>query len=152
MQRGQNIFFSGALVGDDVAEKTITLSVNDIDGNTMATVNTTTTNEGFYDYTWLIPALCSIGKHSLSVSSELLSATDNFIVKLAAPQKYGKKCSQLGEFDAIIASSETVYLIESKWDNLSRFNKDKIAIKPEQKLRHRIFSLKNTFLDLDITI
>ena len=31
VQRGQNVFFSGALVGDDVAGKTVTLSITDTD-------------------------------------------------------------------------------------------------------------------------
>ena len=29
----------------------------------------------------------------------------------------GRSKSNIGEFDAIIGSSETIYLIESKWDN-----------------------------------
>jgi len=52
----------------------------------------------------------------------------------------GKGRAEFGEFDAIIVSSENVYLIESKWDSLSRFKDDKIIIRPEQQLRHRIFS------------
>ena len=45
-----------------------------------------------------------------------------------------------GEFDAILVSSENIYLIESKWDNFSRFQNDEIALRPEQEIRHRIFS------------
>lgn len=53
----------------------------------------------------------------------------------------GGKGSQIfGEFDAIIASSENVYLIESKWDNLSRFKDDEITLEEEQTLRHDILS------------
>lgn len=48
--------------------------------------------------------------------------------------------AEFGEFDAILASSENVYLIESKWDNLSQNKKDKIELNEEQALRHRIFS------------
>jgi hypothetical protein len=51
--------------------------------------------------------------------------------------------STFGEFDAIIASSESIYLLESKWDNLSRSKKEEIKIRPEQELRHRIFSWYN---------
>ena len=51
----------------------------------------------------------------------------------------GSKSAEFGEFDAILASSENVYLIESKWDNLSRFNKREITLRAEQKMRHRIF-------------
>jgi hypothetical protein len=52
----------------------------------------------------------------------------------------GEKSAEFGEFDAILASSENIYLIESKWDNLSRFNKREITIRPEQRIRHHIFS------------
>ena len=48
--------------------------------------------------------------------------------------------SVFGEFDAIIASKENIYLIESKWDNLTDFNKDELMLRDEQTLRHRIFS------------
>jgi len=52
-----------------------------------------------------------------------------------------------GEFDAILVSSENIYLIESKWDNLRRFKKDKVILDKEQKLRHRIFSWYITHWD-----
>jgi len=52
-----------------------------------------------------------------------------------------------GEFDAIIGSSENIYLIEGKWDNLFRFKNDEITIKKEQELRHRIFSWYITHWD-----
>ena len=52
----------------------------------------------------------------------------------------GEKSAEFGEFDAILVSKENIYLIESKWDNLARFQGDEIIIKPEQELRHRIFS------------
>ena len=45
-----------------------------------------------------------------------------------------------GEFDAILVSSENIYLIESKWDNFSRFKNDEITLRLEQEVRHRIFS------------
>jgi len=55
--------------------------------------------------------------------------------------RHSKKGSAVfGEFDAIIASSENIYLIESKWDNLSSSKDDEITLRPEQELRHRIFS------------
>lgn len=52
----------------------------------------------------------------------------------------GEKRSEFGEFDAILVSLKNIYLIEGKWDNLSLFKKGEIKIRPEQKLRHRIFS------------
>ena len=55
--------------------------------------------------------------------------------------RHSKKGSAVfGEFDAILISPENIYLIESKWDNFSRFQKGEIRIRPEQELRHRIFS------------
>jgi len=45
-----------------------------------------------------------------------------------------------GEFDAIIASSENVYLIESKWDNFGEFKKNQLTLRREQELRHQIFT------------
>lgn len=50
-----------------------------------------------------------------------------------------KDSAEFGEFDAILASSENIYLIESKWDNLSDFNDEKVTIKSVQKIRHHIF-------------
>lgn len=48
--------------------------------------------------------------------------------------------SVFGEFDAILASEENIYLIESKWDNLAEFNNDEIMLRDEQTLRHKILS------------
>jgi len=52
----------------------------------------------------------------------------------------GEKASEFGEFDAILVSLENIYLIESKWDNLSVFRRGEITIGPEQKFRHHMFS------------
>jgi len=52
----------------------------------------------------------------------------------------GDNSAIFGEFDAIFASSENIYLIESKWDNNSEFRTKTIYIKPVQEIRHRIFS------------
>jgi hypothetical protein len=52
----------------------------------------------------------------------------------------GRKRTEFGEFDAIIVSRENIYLVESKWDNLSKFKNDKNIIRPVQELRHQIFS------------
>ena len=48
--------------------------------------------------------------------------------------------SVFGEFDAILASKENIYLIESKWDNLSEFKNEEIILRDEQTLRHEILS------------
>ena len=34
----------------------------------------------------------------------------------------GPNSAEFGEFDAIVASKERIYLIESKWDNHSNYN------------------------------
>jgi hypothetical protein len=55
--------------------------------------------------------------------------------------RHNKESSAVfGEFDAIIASLEQIYLIESKWDNLVNFKNSTIVLRPEQKARHKIFS------------
>ena len=48
--------------------------------------------------------------------------------------------AEFGEFDAILVSSENIYLIESKWDNLASFKNGEITLEKQQKIRHRIFS------------
>jgi len=55
--------------------------------------------------------------------------------------------SVFGEFDAVVASSKNVYLIESKWDSLRQSGKRKIALTKAQKLRHEIFSWYLTHWD-----
>ena len=92
VDRGDHVFFSGSLGGDDISGKTVTLVVSEPNGDIHTTLSTTTSPAGFYNYTWHIADDCDVGKHSVTVTSELLSATDNFIVKLGAPQKYGNKC------------------------------------------------------------
>jgi len=48
--------------------------------------------------------------------------------------------STFGEFDAILAFLENIYLIESKWDGLSQNKRETIKLSYKQVLRHRIFS------------
>jgi hypothetical protein len=52
----------------------------------------------------------------------------------------GKDSAEFGEFDAIVASKENVYLIESKWDNLSNYKKKRIVLREEQLVRHKVFT------------
>jgi hypothetical protein len=47
--------------------------------------------------------------------------------------------SVFGEFDAILATKCNTYLIESKWDNLTEFNKEELKLREEQTLRHKVF-------------
>ena len=51
----------------------------------------------------------------------------------------GRGSAEFGEFDAILASLENIYLIESKWDNFSKNGNDEIKLNDEQILRHKIF-------------
>ena len=51
------------------------------------------------------------------------------------------------KFDDILASRKNIYLIESKWDNFSRFKNDEFTLKPRQEIRHRIFSWYMTHWD-----
>lgn len=48
--------------------------------------------------------------------------------------------AEFGEFDAILVSSENIYLIESKRDSFSGSQNDEISLKSCQELRHSIFS------------
>jgi hypothetical protein len=52
----------------------------------------------------------------------------------------GSRSAEFGEFDAIVASRENVYLIESKWDNLGEYDKESLFLGEEKVLRHEIFS------------
>lgn len=51
-----------------------------------------------------------------------------------------KGSAVFGEFDAIVASSSNMFLIESKWDNLDKFKEEELVLREEQSLRHRIFA------------
>jgi len=57
----------------------------------------------------------------------------------------GEGRAEFGEFDAILASSQSIYLIESKWDRQLRSRRNEIALADEQVLRHKILPwyLKN---------
>lgn len=52
----------------------------------------------------------------------------------------GRNSPEFGEFDAIIASLKKIYLVESKWDNLSGSNTNRELLENVQRLRHRVFS------------
>jgi hypothetical protein len=51
----------------------------------------------------------------------------------------GVGSAEFGEFDAILASKENVYLIESKWDNHRLTNQIDLTLRPEQTDRHAVF-------------
>ncbi len=87
MERGEHVLFSGHLGGDDVSGKKIALQVTDDQGDVMTSFSATTDSKGLFDYTWDIPEDCSIGKHTITATFEMLSSTENFMVKLGAPQE-----------------------------------------------------------------
>ncbi len=47
--------------------------------------------------------------------------------------------AEFGEFDAILASKEKIYLIESKWDNHRQTSGTELFLRPEQIERHEVF-------------
>ena len=51
----------------------------------------------------------------------------------------GSGSAEFGEFDAIMASKENIYLIESKWDNHQQTNRAELILRPEQTERHKVF-------------
>lgn len=55
-------------------------------------------------------------------------------------RRAGKGRAEFGEFDAIVASPQNIYLIESKWDKSSENKNDKIKLAEAQIRRHKIFS------------
>lgn len=53
----------------------------------------------------------------------------------------GTGTAEFGEFDAILVTSKSVYLVESKWDGLTRWDEGaRILLGDAQKLRHQVFS------------
>jgi hypothetical protein len=52
----------------------------------------------------------------------------------------GRESAEFGEFDAILISRKNVFLIESKWDNLSPFKDERKIMGYVQELRHELFA------------
>ena len=50
----------------------------------------------------------------------------------------GTASAQFGEFDAIVATPQGIYLVESKWDASSELHDGVITLHPVQCARHRI--------------
>ncbi len=61
--------------------------------------------------------------------------------------------ANFGEFDAILATSKKIYLIESKWDRSKEIKNETVQLKPNQICRHTYFKWyfenwnKNNFQD-----
>lgn len=52
----------------------------------------------------------------------------------------GLERANFGEFDAILATSYSIYLIESKWNVSSKIKNGRIKLREQEVLRHRIFA------------
>lgn len=70
------------------------------------------------------------------------TATSNCLVfyRPSFGRSGGAGSAEFGEFDAIIASKENIYLVESKWDNLSKCEKGTLFLRKEQLLRHEVLA------------
>lgn len=88
--------------------------------------------------------LWALKKHRLEILNRLKDQTapSNCLVffRPSFGRSGGEGSAEFGEFDAILASSKSVYLIESKWDNLEQNQKVEIELNDVQILRHEIFS------------
>jgi len=79
--------------------------------------------------------------HILQEFDDETRLSDCYIFYRPSFGRQSKKSSAVfGEFDAIIASPQNIYLIESKWDNLAEFTEEKLTLRREQTLRHEIFA------------
>ena len=55
-------------------------------------------------------------------------------------RKPSDRKAEFGEFDAILVTTQSAYLVESKWDNLSEKKRIVIELSNVQILRHKIFA------------
>ncbi|MBZ5529698.1 MAG: hypothetical protein LAN71_17600 [Acidobacteriia bacterium] len=88
--------------------------------------------------------LWALKQHASSILKEFQDKTpisDCLIFYRPSFGRHSKANSSVfGEFDAILVSKESIYLIESKWDNLAEFSNSELLLREEQTIRHRIFS------------
>lgn len=95
--------------------------------------------------------LWALKKHILRIFKEYHDKTTSSKCLVFYRPSFGRRSrkdsSIFGEFDAIIVSLKNVYLVESKWDNLSKFKKDKLVLRGEQALRHQILAWYLTHWD-----
>jgi hypothetical protein len=62
----------------------------------------------------------------------------NIFYRPSFGRRGGNKSAEFGEFDAIVSSPKSVYLIESKWDGSSELEGSKLVLRDEQVERHKI--------------
>lgn len=85
------------------------------------------------------------------VRDKTLTSNCLFLFRPSFGRSGGEESSEFGEFDAIVISLENVYLIESKWDNFSEFENQKVTIKQVQRDRHKILQWYLTHWDQEYT-
>lgn len=87
-------------------------------------------------------ALKNLNKITKDLSNDLHIKDDKkeYLIFFRPSFGRGRGKADFGEFDAILAFPNKVYLIESKWDNLKQNKKVNIKLSNEQVLRHKIFS------------
>jgi hypothetical protein len=107
-------------------------------------------NESPQDWEGTMPII-GYGEDGLTywaLTNKLQDILDNFqdnstectaYYRVSCGRSGGKKSSQFGEFDAILATPQKIYLIESKWDNGGR-PPQVLVLKEVQTLRHLIFT------------
>jgi hypothetical protein len=77
-----------------------------------------------------------------SVLTKLSDSSSHLDCLLFYRPSFGRKGgphASFGEFDAILATPQSIYLIESKWDGSSQIKKGIIELENNQILRHKIF-------------
>lgn len=88
--------------------------------------------------------LWALKQHTSSILDEFQDRTPISNCLIFYRPSFGRhskaNSSVFGEFDAILVSKESIYLIESKWDNLTEFSNSEFLLREEQTLRHKIFS------------
>ncbi len=89
---------------------------------------------------WALIHRLDLVRESLRSCFDERSDSSNWTIFFRPSVGRGKGGS-IGEFDAIIATEKSVFLVESKWEDKTRLNKKNkpSLIEPEQILRHEIF-------------
>jgi hypothetical protein len=62
----------------------------------------------------------------------------NIFYRPSFGRRGGRKSAEFGEFDAIVSSPKTIYLIESKWDGSAELEGEKLVVREEQIQRHKV--------------
>jgi len=82
------------------------------------------------------------------VLTQLGDKSDPSVATIFYRPSFGRKASydpakpraEFGEFDAIVATTKSIYPIEAKWSSFSKGDGDTITLENRQVIRHRIFA------------